>query len=60
MYIPVVSFKANTNDWLKIQMDVPDLMSWLIESSEKTEKSQRKASEALLESDSRLIVVAGR
>lgn len=45
---------------MKIEMGVPDLMSWLIESSEKVEKSQRKAAEALLQSDSRLIIVAGR
>ena len=35
-------------------------MSWLIEASEKSEKSQREAEQTLLQSDSRLIIVAGR
>jgi hypothetical protein len=41
-------------------MEVPDVMSWLIEASEKSEKSQREAEQTLLQSDSRLIIVAGR
>ncbi|KAL4803988.1 cytochrome P450 [Aspergillus unguis] len=42
-----------------MQMDVPDLMSWLIEASETADKSQHRAAQSLLESDSRLIIVAG-
>jgi hypothetical protein len=41
-------------------MEVPDVMSWLIDATAKSEESQRRAEEDLLESDSRLIIVAGR
>lgn len=41
-------------------MDVPDVMSWLIDDAEKASPPQRQAEEKLLESDSRLIIVAGR
>jgi cytochrome P450 len=40
-------------------MEVPDVMSWLIDATAKSEESQRRAEEDLLESDSRLIIVAG-
>ncbi|KAJ5226531.1 hypothetical protein N7468_007756 [Penicillium chermesinum] len=46
----------------KIHRDVPDVMSWLIESSEKRAQSgikQAGEEQALLHSDSRLIIVAG-
>lgn len=45
---------------MQIEMEVPDVMSWLIESSEKGERKQREAGQTLLQSDSRLIIVAGR
>jgi hypothetical protein len=41
-------------------MEVPDVMSWLIEYGEKTDKGQRDAEQAILQCDSRLIIVAGR
>lgn len=41
-------------------MEVPDVMSLLIEHSEKTDKERRAAEQAILECDSRLIIVAGR
>jgi hypothetical protein len=41
-------------------MEVPDVMSWLIDATVKCEDSQRRVEEELLNSDSRLIVVAGR
>ncbi len=44
----------------QIEMEVPDVMSWLIDATAKSEESQRRAEEDLLESDSRLIIVAGR
>jgi hypothetical protein len=44
----------------QIEMEVPDVMSWLIESCEKSEKGRREAEQAILQCDSRLIIVAGR
>jgi tryprostatin B 6-hydroxylase len=44
----------------KLEMDVPDVMSWLIDYAAKAAPTERTAEEDLLESDSRLIIVAGR
>lgn len=44
----------------QIQMEIPDVMSWLIEYGEKCDKGRRNAEQAILQCDSRLIVVAGR
>lgn len=44
----------------QIEMEVPDVMSWLIEHGEKTDNGQRAAEQAILQCDSRLIIVAGR
>lgn len=41
-------------------MEVPDVMSWLIDSSKSSGKAQSHADEILLQSDSRLLIVAGR
>lgn len=43
-----------------MHLDVPDVMSWLIDSAEKAQGKERKAEEDLLHNDSRLIIVAGR
>jgi hypothetical protein len=41
-------------------MEVPDVMSWLIDAAAKAPPATQKEEEGLLESDSRLIIVAGR
>lgn len=46
---------------MQIEMEVPDVMSWLIESSKKDKREQREEEvERILHGDSRLIIVAGR
>lgn len=44
----------------QMEMEVPDVMSWLIDAAAQAAPAQRKDEEDLLESDSRLIIVAGR
>jgi hypothetical protein len=41
-------------------MEVPDVMSWLIDATSNSKGAERKVEVDLLENDSRLIIVAGR
>lgn len=43
-----------------MELEVPDVMSWLIDAAAKAAPAERKKEQELLESDSRLIIVAGR
>jgi hypothetical protein len=41
-------------------MDVPDVMSWLIDAVDSSEKAERQAEFNFLQNDARLFIVAGR
>ncbi|KIW13029.1 hypothetical protein PV08_08216 [Exophiala spinifera] len=43
----------------KMEMEVPDVMSWIIDAAAQASPNEREKEEQLLESDSRLIIVAG-
>jgi hypothetical protein len=43
-----------------MNMEVPDVMSWLIDFAAKVDKKDQKSEEMVLQADSRLIIVAGR